>query len=250
MITMTQAELANLLEGVANKFEKRIEAFEKGAPSTGNDMKEFAAQIAESLSPNSGQRYAAKYEDQIDKKDFLDKPVKMFAYNHYFAIFGDVRYGHETKTPYGRPIQFTNVVTQKTSGKQVLYVAEANITTKKELEYMRSSPMYGIIFHEKIKADLTESDRVMAKMLSNAFMEISNMSEYQIMQRAKEEGLKASTDIELMRVSIIKKIAERNMAFEQSVSREATSLGIQNDKDFEDTVKRGKPHAGTSVMSY
>lgn len=246
MIHVSESEFKTLMENM----EKRLEAkFNKGAKEGASPfgpmdgLKEAFSELADNLNPNPGTKYAARFEESIDAKDFLDVPVKMFTYNHYFAIFGEMRYGHEVKTPYGRPIVFKNVVTQQ-SGRQVLYVAEAKIATKKELEWMRKSPMYGIIFHEKIKGDLSEADRLMAAKLSQAFLEIAGMTEYQIMQRATDEGLPKSTDVEVLRVGIIKKIAERNMDFEKGVSRESAS-SVKASK--EDTLRRGTPLASTVV---
>lgn len=236
-ITLSRADLETLMKGVEEKLEAKLKL-----KSSGNDgdVKELVSELVEQLSPTPGNRRRLMKEEDIDREDYLDEPVLFFTYTIYYAIFSEKRYGQEVSTPYGRKIQFTNIATNVQggagrNGKQILQISAAQVTTKKEVEWLRNSPKFGVIFFESMK-DVQAIDRHRAQNLADAMIQISTMSEHQIMQRALSYGVTASKDAEVMKMNLIKKIADENANLEMTVSRNAAST---QDAMLEQTIKRG-----------
>lgn len=248
--TLSETDLKALLGETAKKMEEKIRADLK-SEKPGIDMKEFAEVIADAMNQDSVKRYSARSEAQIDPDDFLEEPTIFFCYLHRFAIFGEKRYGHEVTTPYRRPLVFDNISGHVSGagfrGKQTVQISACQITTKKELEWMRKSPKLGVIVFEQI-GETTNMDHTEALQLSAALNEISALSDQAMVKRALSEGIKANKDIGIMRKDLIKKIASQNLENEKRVSREAASSASHT---LNDTKKRGVSQiAGANLTSY
>lgn len=250
-VTLSKADLQKMLDGIEKKLEAKFT--NTSVMGQKDDMRDLVTELVEQLNPVQGQRHRAKYEVQVDKSDYLPEPVMFFTYKNYYAIHSETRYSHEVKTPYGRPIVFQNISGHITGnsrgGKQTVQIAAAQIQTQKELDWMRSSPKFNVMFFEKMR-DVTDIDPIKASHLAQAMSEISGFTEYQVMQRALSAGIPADTDVEQMRRKLIQLIANQNIEMERAVSRNAASTA---DSSLETVIKRGvnaNQIAGNSVMSY
>ena len=251
-IVMSKADLERMLGDVENRILARVSK----APSQDNtgEMKEIIADLADSLNPSGGYRTKTRFEASIDREDYLDKPVRFFTYRNYFSIHSETRYSHEVKTPYGRPIIFKNISGHVTggstkSGKQTVQIAAADIYTKKELAWMKASPMFNVVFFEKV-AGIDTIDPYKASQLAQALTEISGLSEFNMMQKAMSAGISPSTDVEEMRKQLIQLIANQNIDIAKTISRNAAS---PLDASMDQIIKRGVDKnqlSGISVNSY
>lgn len=250
-ITLSRAELQKMLGEVETRIEAKLLKTSPQVAGGNGELKEIFADLAEQLNPNKGQRFRAKFEAQIDREDYLDEPVVFFTYYNTYAIHSEMRYSHEVKTPYGRPIRFSNISGHVTggskNGKQTVQISAAQIQTKKELDWMLASPKYNVVFFRQIK-DVQNIDPHKASKLAEALTEISGFTEYQVMQRAISAGVPPSTDVEHMRKALIELIANQNLDIERAVSMGAASTA---DATREATIKRGASQAtGVRVLSY
>jgi hypothetical protein len=253
-VTLTRAQLENMFADAETRLLAKLAAstpVQSAAPNEG--LKDVMSDLADILNPTPGQRHRARTTAEIDRNDYLAEPVMFFTYKNYYSIHSETRYSHEEKTPYGRPIVFQNVTGHITGnprgGKQTVQISAAQIQTKKELEWMRSSPKFNVVFFEKMK-DVMDIDPVRATHLAQAMAEISSLSEFQVTQRAAAQGIQMGTDVEQMRRKLIEKMAKESMDMEMSVSRNAATT---SDATLEATLKRGlsqQQGSATRVMSY
>lgn len=249
LITLTEARLAELLEGVEKRIEKKYDSLIKGAPVQGNDMRELATIIGDAMNQDSIKRYRSVDAAAIDPDDFLQEPRMFYCRLNYYAIHGEKRMGHEVNTPYRRPLVFQNISGHVTGAgigkKQTVQISACQITTKKELEWILKSPKLGIIIFENVE-DGSDVDNALALELASAVTEVAALTDHQMIQRALNEGIPQSKDVDMMRSRLIRKMAEKAIKFSRSVSAEAaSSLGATID----DTLKR-KSHSGVTVTSY
>lgn len=144
--------------------------------------------------------------------DWLDTPVVFFAYSFNFSIHGDKRRGEETEPPHGA-IKFKPLIrTKRKTGKQtqVVSVSSVKIQSRAEVDYLRSHSQYGIAFYENMESALN-IDSTWAQKMVEAQQSISRLSDMQMIQRAKQEGVAITQSPESMRRQLIELIAKRSI---------------------------------------
>lgn len=145
--------------------------------------------------------------------DYLEKPVTFFSYHSSYSFHGDMRMGRESLPPGGK-IKFKNLIRTRRRGErgvQVISISVANIQSRSQVEFMRTSPLYGIIFHESMDQSLTV-DAMWAQKLVEAHQQVGRMSDQDIIARCTVEKINLSTDIQLMRKLLTERVAERSKA--------------------------------------
>lgn len=158
--------------------------------------------------------------EQIDPSDVLEEPVFFFAYKSQYSIFGDKRQGQDLKTPYGTPIKFEKefrIIKNKNSRyeKEILAVCKAKVLSKKELEFMENHSLRDITFFRDMNT-ASSTQAAYAEVLSQVSMEMSRMSQHQVVTRARDEGIPASRDIDGMKRELIHLVAKRRFSQQQS----------------------------------
>jgi len=209
VITLSKTELYSIIHNIVDKKLAVIKD-----TSEDKSISSDIAQAIQKLIPEKQQKLStATTLDNIDYDDVLAEPVTFFAYSYSFSFFGYKKYGREIDNPFGRPIQFNHLYRYaKGTGRHREWVnmCVAKIYSKKEAEYVRNNPLFGVRFFEDI-GRASSVDVSFAQLLSDAGNSISMLNEHQIVHKAISMGISASTDVEDMRKKLIYKIAEDTM---------------------------------------
>jgi hypothetical protein len=216
--TLNQDLLNKVLEYVIQK-----EGFQE-KKMTSNDEMGVLKQVTDTLALVTQQQQRTTSaipvaREQIDPSDVLDEPVFYFAYKSQYSIFGDKRQGQDLKTPYGTPIKFEKelrMVKNKNSRyeKEILAVCKAKVLSKKEMEFMESHSLKDITFFRDMNTQTT-THAAYAEVLSQVSMELSRMTQHQVVTRARDMDIAASRDIDGMKRELIHKIAKERFQQQQ-----------------------------------
>jgi len=186
-LSMVQKMISDIEERLTNKFKN---------------------QIAKSSSPvelNEDETYMQEMED-----DWLDQPVVFFAYSFNFSIHGDKKRGELTTPPHGA-VKFKPLIrTKRKKGKQteVVSVSSVKVQSKAEVDYLRNHSQYNIAFYENMESALN-IDSMWAQKMIEAQQSISRLSDMQMIQRAKAEGIAITDKPEAMRRQLVELTAKR-----------------------------------------
>ncbi len=212
-------------------------------------MKEFEDKITTQFNAQvSKLKSSSKTESEKDmdyvqqiEDDWLEEPVLFFAFCFNYLLFGDRKRGKETEPPYG-PLIFKPVIRQtiqKGRNKETVSVSTLKVQTQAEVDYLRGHSQFGILFYESLEGALG-ADPSWAITMSDAQRGVANLSDMQIVARAKQEGIVMKQSVELMRKELIEKTARKSIAdkdakqygniktavIDQSTNREITKKTI------------------------
>jgi len=195
------------------------------------DLQEQVAILAEN------QKVLASKDDDENfdaKQDYLDIPATFFAFSLRFAIFGDKRYGREVLPPREESIIFEKLhryARQATTGRgmEMVSVCQATVRSKETAKYLREHNLYGIKFFESIKK--AQSVNVtLAEKMSEMNSVITNMNDYQIIERAKRENIIiGSADVRELRRELVRVMAESALKKQEQIHR----LNFSGERDEE-----------------
>lgn len=153
--------------------------------------------------------------------DYLDDPVVFFAFSSHYSIFGDKKYNREVLPPRGEPIVFDKLYRYKRRAKtgrgvDVVSISQSVVRSEMDLKFLREHSLYGIKFFESINK-AKNVNITLAEKMSEMNAVTSNMSDHQIIERAKREGISISNpDIVYIRQMLTKKLAEDAMKQEKT----------------------------------
>jgi hypothetical protein len=141
-----------------------------------------------------GARPVEVYE--IDREDLLEIPVMFFTNSVSFALYDDTRDNHIVKTPYGRGFKFRAIqrTIDKSSTRNPVYtnLSCVLIRSKKEADWLRNHTLFGLKFYEK-KDDISSEELKYQEYVVRAWNVVSNMSEFEVMQRCVSSNIKVDT---------------------------------------------------------
>lgn len=190
-VSAVEEMLKNQEERWSQRLNKVTDLFKSGK---GNEVNDYS--------------YVADLEE-----DWLDTPAVFFAYSINYSIHGDKKRGVESKPPQGA-VRFKPIVRQKRKGRkgeEVISVSSVKVHSKAVADYLRNHSQFGIAFFEDMDAVLNLNTG-WAQKLIEANSSINRLSDQQIIARCKQEGLPVTTDVIMMRKSLVEKIAERSIA--------------------------------------
>ncbi len=185
---------------------------DKGSDETKELLKQLIEQQKISNIPEGlRKRVSSIKEEDIDKGDYMKEPKVFYAYNFYYAIYGDRRLGRDVSTPYDTPIQFRLLKTKRVSD-GTLCVCSTLIYSKKEYEWLQNHSLFNLFFFEQL-ADEDNVDITLVNKMSEISGMFTSMNQRQIVERAQQMGLPISQDIMKVRNSMIRKMAEDEITF-------------------------------------
>lgn len=191
-LSLVQKMMSEMEEKLLNTFNSRISKLKT------QELKE-------------GMSKDLEYVQDLDD-DWMESPVVFFAYSFNFSIHGDKRRGEELEPPHGA-IKFKPLIrTKRKVGKhtQVISVSSVKVQSISEVEYLRGHSQYGIAFYENMESALN-IDSTWAQKMVEAQQSISRLSDMQMIQRAKQEGVAITQSPESMRRQLIELIAKRSI---------------------------------------
>lgn len=179
-------------------------------------MRKLESRLKTNTEKAEGKSYMQEIED-----DYLETPIIFFAYTNRKFIYGDYRNGKEILCPDGK-IEFKSIIRQKrkdrSGGEQVISVSSAEIRSAKQAEFLRKHTNYNVTFYEQIDA-VKNIDAVWASKLIEANTSLAKLSDAQIIERCKREGVKIGTDLPKMRRELLEKIAKEQLSLEKNTSK-------------------------------
>lgn len=204
-ITMTQEQLDQMMSTMEAKITSRIE-------------KKFADKVT---APNN---------DSEIVDDYMEEPITFFCYSHQHSVHGYMLRGKEVLPPNG-VIRFRHGAKYRksiigTSEYRDVQLCVANIRSRKEAEYLRKSPEFGITIHENING----GDNIklfMADYLTKHQRVVSAMNHHAVIQRAQTMGVPVTDNIDDVRRAIIFKLAEADMVSYQKRYNSTASSGTE-----------------------
>ena len=214
-----EAANTGISEEMLKQFMDTIKTQQKQIDALNSQMKERIN--------SSGVRVKGQITDDVDllspdsysNDDVLDEPKIYFTYSNGKTLYSytNVRTRRVVDLPYGveRPIKFKKIYayrkTDRTSkGDKVHTVARYVTYSKKEDEFLRNHPYFNISIFESM-GDAEAIDSSFATILESVRMQVSKMSNHNVLDRARGLGIAIQEDPSEMRKSLIHKLAENQM---------------------------------------
>jgi len=150
-------------------------------------------------------------EDLID--DWLETPVTFFSYSFTYSLFSDMRQGKESIPPNGM-IKFKTLIrriVKSDRGVTTTSVCVAKSNSRAEVEWLRSSPLFGITFQESISGTTT-MDASMAQVLIASNQEVNKLNDYDVITKCRAYNLPILTDVQVMRKNLTQHLADMKKA--------------------------------------
>tara|TARA_R110002020_G_scaffold220785_1_gene428732 strand:+ start:12644 stop:13462 length:819 start_codon:yes stop_codon:yes gene_type:complete len=154
-------------------------------------------------------------EEEIDVEDYLETPAMFYCYSFSHICIGDTRFGHSVNTPYKRPVRFKPLYRYKKPGtsrynEEIVSMSCCIVRSKKEADWIRNHTLYGIRYFENTK-DVQTIDRVFADRLVEMSNMLNGMSQFEVIERAKQEGVEVNADVDDVRKRLSYNLAEKAM---------------------------------------
>lgn len=209
VLHMTKAEIFELATRLAQEQE--------GSKSKTDQLLEGMLRELKDANDGSNTIAGARVyaEAEIDINDYLDKAAVFFCYSFSHTCIGDRRLGHAIKTPYDSPIRFKRLYRYKKPGTskydaEMVSMSCAIIRSKKEAEWIRKHSLYGIKYFENIN-DVSSINRSFADKLVEVNNMLSGMSQFEVVERAKQENVKITADVDDVKKRLSYHLAEKAM---------------------------------------
>jgi hypothetical protein len=179
----------------------------------------FEKRLQEEKRKNESLAVGKKELDEDSKKgeellsDWLENPVTFFSYVVNYSLMGDMRRGKESLPPNGA-IKFSPLVRSKRKdgrGVVVTSICAVKSNSRAEVEYLRTSPLFGITFHESVDG-ATKVDASLAQILISSNQEVQRLNDHDVVNKCTAYGIKLSTDIDLMRRRLTDHLAKQKKA--------------------------------------
>jgi len=214
-ITLSKEALDSL---VSKMVEEKMNAISGTTYTDTKDAKvtkidgvtENLKELIHTLRDKDGNKGYLKYDYEVDVNDYMDTEKLFFAYNFTYFIFGDVRYGQQVGTPYKRPIEFKPLYRYNRGGKgsgDVVSISVARIRSKKEYNFLLNHSLFNIRFFET-QGEASEIDKSAADRLAAISGQYTKMTEFEVIQRAKSEGIPMDSDVNKLKRALIFKMAQ------------------------------------------
>lgn len=227
-----------------NKMREEMEALRSQTGNTPTGMAELAQAIHSLVNNNSEPKSTARLtaspvmEYEIDPDDFLDEPVLFFKFSHSHTIFDDVRFNKPIFTPYKTPIKFHNSQYSVKQGptrfdQSTIAICTARVRSKKEVEWLRKHSEYNVTFFEEIQKAQSMNSVLAAKLVQANNM-CMNMTQSEVIHRAKIEGIQISKDVDQMKRDLVQSLAKKMAGIAGVRTMPTASLN----EDFDTVFKR------------
>ena len=174
----------------------------------------------------------------IPMDDVLEEEVVFWTWGREHTIFSEKRKGHDIVPPYGKPIKFNHEWTNtRGSGKnkQLNLVCKFRTTSKKMVEFIRTSAEFGTRIFESSKA-VDGIDMAFHSTMNDIAAQVNKLDYHQIMLQAQQLGLPIEENLENLKRRLIDyRTTEAIRANKESQIRSAA----RSDMTPEEKIKRG-----------
>lgn len=156
----------------------------------------------------------AAADDYDILEDYMEYPAVFFSFSSEYAIHSDKRSGKESFPPNREFVKFKKLYrySRKGAGRAVetVAVSQATIRSKATTEWLRKHSLFGIKFFENIN-DVKSVDVTLAEKMAESAARVSGMSDMQVIERCKSEGMGVHSDLDKLRKELIQKLAKQSI---------------------------------------
>lgn len=174
---------------------------------TPEERKELIAQLIDEAKESmpaikESERNTPIASTDIPDNDLMEKPSHFYMWTNVYIDLGYKFRGQSIEPPYGRPIKFTSmppqISTTNQGKRQELRWCAAEIWSKKEDKYIRSTPYFkaGIIMEND--GDLKYQDTRSMTLKMRIITELSAMNKNQLIEMCRGRNLQTSNDMNKM----------------------------------------------------
>lgn len=204
-------------------LQSQVESLKANPPAQNTDN-QLLKMLIDKLDKNEGPRTGQfvfdtmHNESDIDPDDVLDQKdwVTFVTHKALYVIVDDRRNNKNIKAPFDKIVFKYQYTRRVKNGKETdlinlsMYVCKS----KKELEWLRSHTLFGIMFFDNISSALTD-DVEKASRLARQLIALQNVGQHQVLTMAKSRGIPISGDIQQMKSMIAHSVVDEQMAREK-----------------------------------
>lgn len=198
--------------------------------------------LIEKLSAPKAQTKSVDTYAQSIVDDYMEEPAVFFAFSNYYAILGYFLRGSEVQAPRGI-IRFTPLYRYKSkaSGRQkgeneVISVCQTIIHSRRDYDFLVNSPFFKVKFFENMK-DAANVDTFLAEKMSQASNFIAQLNDYQVLERARAEGISIENpDFKVLRQRLTDKTARKALEQEKQKRQVMAKKTIEH-TDLDEKLK-------------
>lgn len=164
--------------------------------------------------------------------DYLEDPAVFFCFSSTWTTLGDKRKGKIVEPPIG-PIKFKKFYRRhnKTArGTEVISISQFITRSKSEAEWLRSHTLYQIKFFEDIR-EVKSADVTLAEKMVEQQGVVGKMNDHAVIQRCQSENIPITNNIDELRRSLIKTLADRSLKRDQERSSEILKRNSDKPED-------------------
>jgi len=208
VLHMTKSELFEVVQ----KLSKEKDYSKTKTDALLEDMLDAIRQGNEGTRTISLRQYS---EEEINVDDYLEEPVMVYCYRFLHICIGDTRWGQPVKTPYNRPIRFKPLYRYQKPGvsrydTEIVSMSCAILRSKKERDFIRNHTHFGICYFESPK-ETHNIERQLADKLVEMSNMLNSMSQFEVIERARMEGMKITNDVDDIKKRLTYLLAEQSM---------------------------------------
>jgi hypothetical protein len=153
-----------------------------------------------------------KEESLLD--DYLDAPVSFYCHT-FGLIIGSYRYRGKEMLPPNGIISFRNTARMQVSklgqrDARIVSLCSFSTRSRREAEYIRNSPQYGVIIFEKSN-EARNVELQMVDIMSDVSSEVNHRSQAQLIQMALDRGVKVTDNVDDLRRMLIDSLTKERM---------------------------------------
>ena len=171
----------------------------------------------------------------FDKDDYMVEPTLFFCFKDRHSIYCDKKIYGNTPPPNG-PIKFMPLYRYKkkfTKGEKAITISQYASYSKKEVEWLKQHEDFEVQFFENID-DTYGKNAMLADAMTNISHTINNLSDIDVINRCKNEGIPVSSDNpDKLRKILIGKLAEKELKLDKD---RKTSAYIKSLDKVEKTI--------------
>lgn len=155
--------------------------------------------------------------DGYDPDDYLTEPTLFFCFKDKHSIYCDTKRNGNTEPPNG-PIKFTALYRYKkkfSKGEKAITISQYASYSKKEIAWIKQHENFGAMFFESID-DTFGKNAMLADKMTSISSSVNNMSDIDVVNRCKMEGIPISSDDPArLRKILIGKLAEAELEMDK-----------------------------------
>ncbi len=214
MSNVKSSEKGDKKDKVESSLKTEV-ATETKEQASSTDFSQILKDLQEQINILKNEKKAPETPEEYDiLEDYMEYPAVFFSFSSEYAVHSDKRSGKESFPPNREFVKFKKLYryNRKGAGRAVetVAVSQATIRSKATSEWLRKHSLFGIKFFENIN-DVKSVDVTLAEKMAESAARVSGMSDMQVIERCKSEGMGVHSDLDQLRKELIQKLAKQSI---------------------------------------